>query len=318
MQSTELSLELLTRSVLEIEDRMSLSEPGHLQQRIEVLDRLEAFLFPLSAPPLVLSRTEAEICERARAIQANLEAATLAVYASIRRDIRQGHGRNSLLRWLPHLGKATTSLGLDHEGYDYLDEVITGVLQFEEPEPPTLQPTAEMVYYQPTPARHIFDLLERTALTEEDVLVDVGSGLGHVSMLTAIWTSARSVGVELEPAYVTCARRAAESLNLKRVTFIQKDARAADFGTGTVFYLYTPFTGTTLRTTLDVLRSEANTHTIRICTFGPCTGIVAAQNWLDTVGQARPDRISIFRSAPAMHPIRPDVDRTSARKEAGR
>lgn len=78
-------------------------------------------------------------------------------------------------------------------------------------------------------SRHIFDLLDRTALTDEDVLVDIGSGLGHVSMLTSIWTRAHSVGIEVEPAYVDCAHRTAESLNLRRVNFIQQDARAADF-----------------------------------------------------------------------------------------
>ena len=42
-----------------------------------------------------------------------------------------------------------------------------------------------------------------------------------------------------------------ERLKLERVTFIQQDARAADFSGGTVFYLYTPFTGSILRSVLD-------------------------------------------------------------------
>jgi Histone methylation protein DOT1 len=230
--------ERLTRLVSEIEAETSLSEPSNLQDRIEVLDRLEAYLLPLLVQPLALNCAEATVYERARAIQTELEAANSTVYAAIRHDIQKGHGRSSLLRWLPCLGTVNTSLRLDEEGYDYLDEVITGVLEFAEPETLTVQPTDEMVFYQPTPVRHIFDLLERTALTEEDVLVDIGSGLGHVPMLTSIWTNARSVGIELEPAYVACAQRTVESLNLSRVTFLQQDARTADFRSGTVFYLY--------------------------------------------------------------------------------
>jgi Histone methylation protein DOT1 len=184
----------------------------------------------------------------------------------------------------------------DYEEYDFLDEVIIGVLQFQEPATTTIQPAAEMVAYQPTPARHIFDLLKRTALTKDDVLVDVGSGLGHVPMLTSICTQARSVGIELEAAYVDYARRAAESLNLSRVTFIQQDARSADFSNGTVFYLYTPFTGTILRTTLELLRQQAERRPIRICTFGPCTSAIEAEDWVGAIGTVRSDRISIFGS----------------------
>jgi hypothetical protein len=296
IQFTEANLERLTSLVLAIEDEPSLDDPAHLQQRIEVLDRLEAYLFQSSLPGL--GCPEVAIYDRARALQSKLEAANCEVYARIRCDIQQGHGRNSLLRWLPNLSNGNALSGLDHydhECYDYLDEVIIGVLQFEEPETTTLPP-AEMVSYQPTPARHIFDLLERTALTQEDVLVDIGSGLGHVPMLASIWTNVQSIGIELEPAYVACARRTSESLNLRSVKFIPQDARVADFGSGTVFYLYTPFTGSVLRATLDLLRHEAAKRTIRICTLGSCTSVIAAEDWLDTVGLLRPDRISIFRS----------------------
>lgn len=288
-----MNVERLTRLALELEGETSLDKPSHLRRRLEILERLEAYLFPLSMAPLELSCTEATILDRLTAIQTELETINSEVYAAIRRGIRRGYGRKSLLRWLPNL---CTPLALDHGGYDYLDDVVAGVLQFEEPETITVQPTAEMVFYQPTPARHIFDLVERTALTEKDVLVDIGSGLGHVPMLTSIWTNACSVGVELQPSYVACARHVMESLNLKRIRFIEQDARAADFGTGTVFYFYTPFTGTLLRTTLDSLRRQATTRAIRICTFGPCTTVIAAENWLDPVSETEPDRVSIFRS----------------------
>jgi hypothetical protein len=295
MQCKKANLEDLTSLLLAIETKASLEEPSGLQERIEVLDQLEAYLLPLSLPELDPGCPDATVYKRARAIQTKLEAANYDVYSSLRRDVRRGRGRESLLRCLPDSGQLNALL-LDHEGYDYLDEVIIGVLQFEEPEATTVPPTGEMVLYQPTPARHILDLLERIALTKEDVLVDIGSGLGHVSMLASIWTNARSIGIELEPAYVACARKAAESLNLKRVTFIQQDAQAADYRSGTVFYLYTPFTGSMLRTTLDLLRQEAATRTIRICTFGPCASVIAAEAWLNALGAARSDRISIFRS----------------------
>ena len=181
-------------------------------------------------------------------------------------------------------------------GYDYLDDLILGVLRFEETGAAIAPATPEMVFYQPTPARHIFDLIHRTALAEQDVLIDLGSGLGHVPLLAAICTKARSIGIEREPVYVDVARHSAEALNLRSVTFIQQDAREAKLSAGTVFYLYTPFTGNILRSVLDALQHEGERRTIRICTFGPCTATVAEEHWLEAIGVPQADRVALFRS----------------------
>lgn len=95
--------------------------------------------------------------------------------------------------------------------------------------------------------------------------------------MTSICTSASCTGIELEPSYVDSARKSARSLNLNNVRFIQGDARAVDLSDGTVFYLYTPFIGAILRDVLNSLRREAAKREIRICTFGPCTRVVAEE-----------------------------------------
>jgi hypothetical protein len=268
--------------VEELEQDRSLDEPDRLCQRVEALERLEACL--------VDGSNGEGIYRRARALYTQLEAANLELYCTIRREIQRGAGPDILLQWVD-------AAGLAHgEGYDYLDELIIGVLQFEEPEAGVVQLGAEMVFYQPTPARHIFDLIGRTALTERDVLVDLGSGLGHVPLLASICTSARSVGIELESAYIDCARESAQGLNLNNVTFFHQDARTADLSVGTVFYLHTPFTGTILRAVLDSLRREAAGRQIRICTFGPCTPTIAEEQWLESMGALETDRIAVFCS----------------------
>ena len=150
---------------------------------------------------------EAELYRRVITFCTRLEAANSTLYRSIRGDIQQGSGRHSLLRWVP---KRSSRDGEAVElasgpGYDYLDELVSGVLQFEKPRAEAVKLAPEMVFYQPTPARHIFDLIDRAALTEGDVLVDLGSGMGHVPLLASICTDARCIGIELEPAYVECA-----------------------------------------------------------------------------------------------------------------
>jgi 16S rRNA G966 N2-methylase RsmD len=223
-----------------------------------------------------------------------LESANFKLFQAIRQDIQRGSGGRSVLEWMPDLnGRANL---ITRTGYDHLDQLISGVLQFEEPSAEVLRLESEMVPYQPTPARHIFDLIARTALTERDSLVDLGSGLGHVTLTASICTKATCTGIELEPSYIDSARKAARSLNLKNVRFIQGDARAANLSDGTVFYLYTPFSGAILRDVLNLLRQEAVTREIRICTFGPCTQVVAEEQWLSTIGPLETDQIAIFRS----------------------
>jgi hypothetical protein len=281
-----------------LEQNAALDDPARLRQRLEALDRLEAYGLdgPTDHPG------GAELAGRARAIAARLEAINRALYQAIRRDIQSGAGPGRLLQALPRFGQPRRRASrVGGEGYDYLDALIGGVLQFAPPAAEVAEPAAEMVFYQPTPARHIFDLIDRAELSERDVLVDLGAGLGHVPLLAAICTGASSIGVELEAAYVECARRSASELNLTNVTFIQQDARAADFSSGTLFYLYTPFSGTILRAVLDSLRREAARRAIRIATYGPCTPTVAAEGWLAAVGGVRTDRVAIFRSRRGTH-----------------
>jgi hypothetical protein len=277
----------------ELEQDRSLDEPRHLRQRIEALDDLDTYL------PDGLDETGGQpirtaLHHRARAIYAKLDSANVTLYEAIRRDIQRGAGGSRLLEWMTDWNDAANLVNC--RGYDYLDGLISGVLQFEEPSAEVVQLESEMVPYQPTPARHIYDLIGRTALTERDFLIDLGSGLGHVTLTASICTSAKCTGIELEPSYVDCARKTARSLNLNNARFIQGDARAADLSEGTVFYLYTPFSGTILRDVLNSLRQEAVRREIRICTFGPCTRVVAEEQWLSAIGALETDRMALFRS----------------------
>lgn len=269
-----------------LERDSSLDQPERLRERADVLDRLETY-FPEG---LDIAPCEVGLHRRAMAVRARLEAIDRRLHAELRRDLQCGCGRERLLRWA-----SAENAPMHDEGYDYLDELLAGVLSLERPEE-VAEPAAEMVFYQPTPARHIFDLIERAALTTDDVLVDLGSGLGHVPLLVALCTEAHAIGIELEAAYVARARQCAEALNLGNVEFIRQDVRAADFSVGTVFYLYTPFTGSILRRVLDILRREASHRGIRVFTYGPCTPVIANEPWLMAAGPLETNRVAAFRS----------------------
>ena len=151
-----------------------------------------------------------------------------------------------------------------------------------------------MVFYQPTPVRHILRLIGASALSEADVFVDVGSGLGHVPLLVSMLAGLQSLGIEVEAAYVMSAQECAQRLHQSRVGFIHADARTADLSVGTVFYLYSPFTGSILIDVLDRLRTESTIRQIRICTLGPCTSMVARESWLASTALPDPDHITVF------------------------
>lgn len=262
----------------------SLRDLDQLCRRIDALEQLERWLVPdgdTLTPPLRNS---------GQALAAELEAINDQLYQTIRDAIRHGNGAETLWTWAASLRN-----GGDQESYGPLDTLIGGVLDFKEPHDVT-ELGADMVFYQPTPACDIFDFIEHASISQQDVVMDLGSGLGHVTLLTAICTGARCIGIELQAAYVASARQCAAELQVRHAQFIEQDVRAANLSEGTVFYLYTPFTGRILREVLDRLKCEAEGHAIRLCTLGPCTAVVANEPWLKADGACDPKRTTLFRS----------------------
>jgi Histone methylation protein DOT1 len=272
-----------------------LFERERLRERLDLLDDLDAGFGDLDSGPSKKNRNE-RLDYRIKAIRTRLEGVNTELYQSIRTEIMHGAQPRTLLQWIQ------TSTGSDETqspapcfAYDYRDEVVSGILQFREPSEANLQRVGEMVFYQPTPVRFILQLIRSSALTEADVLVDLGSGLGHVPLLASLLTGAQSLGIEVEAAYVASAQECAQSLHLNRVRFIHKDAREADLSGGTVFYLYSPFTGSILADVLERLRTESARRPIKICTLGPCTLRVAQESWLQACAPPHLGQIAIFR-----------------------
>lgn len=253
--------------------------------RIEALDRIDA----------CLPHADEALRRQAMAASDRLESRNARFFESLREDIRSGLGPERLMACLARWERPRAHAD-DPQAYDLLDELVAGLLRIDEPAVPTVELSPDMVFYQPTPARHILAMIRHSRLGPDDVLVDLGSGLGHVPLLAAICTRATAIGIELEPAYVACAQAAAGALALSNVRFMQADARAADVSAGTVFYLYTPFKGAILRDVLERLRDEATRRPIRVCTFGPCTAEVTQQSWLIRSAEYEANAPAIFHS----------------------
>lgn len=267
-----------------LERDQALLAPQALRERSQALDGLER--------ALDLEGGDEGQRRRAEALRGRLEALDRALCQRLREGLRRGDGA-ALTAWAERQLDGAAAGG---EHYDHLDELVSGVLRLPAPSDDIAALDEDMVFYQPTPARHVFDLLRRLPLRADDVLADLGAGLGHVPLLVAACTRARAHGVEIEPAYVASARACAAELGLARATFECADARAAELGEATVFYLYTPFSGAILRQVLDALALQARRRSIRVCTLGPCTAVVADESWLAAPAPWRTDRVAIFHS----------------------
>ncbi|HXB96402.1 MAG TPA: methyltransferase domain-containing protein [bacterium] len=232
---------------------------------------------------------------RAGALLARWDAANTRVLGRLRARIRAARYTRPGLRraLLRHGGPAGPS-----GAYDGLDLLVQGLLAHGVPAEPRAALGPDMVPYQPTPARAILELLERARIGPDDLLVDLGSGLGQVALLTALLSGARARGVELEPAYVDYARRCAGGLAVPGVEFVHADARAAPLRGGTVFYLFTPFKGLLLREVLERLRAEEGGRPLKICAYGPCVEWVSKQAWLRPAesGAGRGSGVAVFQN----------------------
>ncbi|MCZ6876098.1 MAG: class I SAM-dependent methyltransferase [bacterium] len=244
--------------------------------------------------------------QQAKALEVRLRQADEVFFQTLRGQIRSGGHSAATLRQLfdRHTRYRPGRLGQVHRGYDALDALLHGLLRAEQAPATVQRHDVEMILYEPTPARAILDLVDQVPLNADDVFYDLGAGLGHVAILVHLLTGARARGVEIETAYCEHARRCAKELGLSQVHVVNRDARNVDYTDGTVFFMYTPFTGTLLDTVLATLSRVARHHPITLCTHGACTFEMARQTWLRQhhPGSEHAYALGVFNSLP-----RPDI-----------
>ncbi|HEX2670380.1 MAG TPA: class I SAM-dependent methyltransferase [Polyangiaceae bacterium] len=163
---------------------------------------------------------------------------------------------------------------------------------FDEPDLPR-----GCVPYLPCPVASVSSALEQAEVTCSDVFVDVGAGLGRAALLAHLKTGADCIGLEIQPTLARMAQERAERARLSRMRFVQGDAveNLRFITTGTVFFLYCPFTGERLRRSLDSLEDVARARPIRIC----CVDMPPLEvPWLARTPPTSPS-VDVYRSTPS-------------------
>jgi len=288
----------------EIEHNSSLYEEKSFDKRIEVIDFLEFHI--IDQIECLLQKTEQPddlilLKFRVEKVKSQLEKIDINLFQKLRANVRKGKYTGQAFRNLVNeyvdfdLGNNAHQ---QEAGYDNLDIFINGLFLFQSMPEQTKDLEPEMVFYQKTPARIVFELVEKCPFTKDDVFFDLGSGLGQVAMLVNLLAGITVKGVEFEPVFCDYAQNCASELNLSGVTFVNADARNADYSQGTVFFMYTPFGGEMLQEVLELLRKESLLRKIKLITYGPCTAEVASQSWLNFAVPKNDNiyKLSIFNS----------------------
>ncbi len=283
--STLLIAQEIQSDIDAIEKNETLNEEENFIDRAEAIDYIEFHIVD-RITCMLRGGSQAEgltrLRQRAESLKSRLEGIDEALFQEARASIRSGtYTREALWRWFSkHVEHISETRDRDDVGYDALDALVNGLLWIDVALEEIREKEPNMVFLQPTPARIVLELVEKSKITQADIFYDLGSGLGQVAILVGLLTGAKTRGVEFEPAYCDYAERCARELGLDHVEFINLDARDADYSDGTVFFMYTPFTGKLLQEVLEKLKHESRNRAIRICTYGPCTPYVSNQSWL--------------------------------------
>ncbi|MDO7853377.1 hypothetical protein Q4S41_17350 [Hymenobacter sp. CA1UV-4] len=281
----------------DLEQNPALREELNFTGRAEALDTLDFHIIEqlASLPPAPGSSA---LQRRAELLKQQLEAIDTGLFERLRAGIHAGQYRGAAFRAMVETYVSRPPGARPQAGYDLLDVFTNGLFPLPVLPRETAAREPEMVHYQKTPARVIFELAKRAAFNHNDVFVDVGAGLGHVALLVHLLSGLPAQGIEIEPVYCALATGWATDLGLPQVTFMEADARYANYACGTVFFLYTPFRGHMLVQVLERLRTEARRRPIRLFTYGPCTLEVARQPWLHCADAAKiqADQLVEFKS----------------------
>jgi hypothetical protein len=270
-----------------IEKDFSLYEDKSFDKRMVVIDFMEFHIIDQLEELLRKTTLPTHLTflkDRAEKVKSALEETNISLFKSLQAKIRMASYTGTAFK---NLVNEYVDFNLNYNehqeeaGYDNLDIFINGLSHFDTIPEQTKDLEPEMVYYQKTPARIVFELVEKCPFMKEDVFFDLGSGLGQVAILVNLLAGVTTKGVEFEPAFCDYARDCAAMLNLSNVTFINTDARRADYSEGTIFFMFTPFSGEIMQEVLAILREESLLRKIKIITYGPCTAQVALQSWLD-------------------------------------
>lgn len=135
--------------------------------------------------------------------------------------------------------------------------------------------------FVPTSWDMVGRIIDFAELSEDSVMVDLGSGDGRLVFEAAERYGCASIGVELDQSLVEYARQKAEALRLKNVAFINRDVRRINLSKATHITAY--------------LTSRALKQIENILLTAPPNAIIVTHNY--PIPSRRPTEVAETRSS---------------------
>jgi len=135
--------------------------------------------------------------------------------------------------------------------------------------------------YEATPYLLIRDIFDRMALTEDDVLVDLGCGKARTLCFSERFCKAKLLGVEYDNKLADTAK---ENLKNTAVEVSCMKAQDFDYSKITAIYLYNPFGEKTVAAVLEKLHQSLidNPRKVKIAYANPVhDDLLASLDWLE-------------------------------------
>lgn len=188
------------------------------------------------------------------------------------------------------------SFGYLHYADDNLDAFLDNLFELNVDAIRVPTHRTGMIHLERTPASIILELIDQLTLTDQDVLIDLGSGLGHVLYLFRFLTPVTCIGIEIERMYHEAALRVAKAFRFNKLTLINNDVRECDFDQGTILFMFSPFSDHVLETVLQKLKRLGQQNPICLCSYGNITTRLHQENWLKIrePEMAHPYKAAIF------------------------
>lgn len=139
------------------------------------------------------------------------------------------------------------------------------------PDAPASTPTTEIYGANPfisTTAAMVQRFIGVCKPKKNDIIYDLGCGVGFVTILCALLSDARSRGIEIRPDLAERGIEAIAKNRIPRCEIMVGDVRRAALSDGTIFHLYAPFYGTVLKEVAHMLDRLAAEKPIKIFCHG--------------------------------------------------
>jgi SAM-dependent methyltransferase len=173
---------------------------------------------------------------------------TAAVYDLIRETARREHAAVRARIRSGNFDRSDLLAELQRQPLELRDHLIEEILDIAYPPLDTLALPPDLTPYSPSGLDEILFALDHSGLGPGKTLVDLGSGLGKVVLLAALFTGADAYGIEIDPRLVTHATEAAEALDLRTAHFALGDIRDIEIPRADAYFLFIP-----LRRSADVV-----------------------------------------------------------------